>query len=174
MGYTHYWSRPKRALDARRFMRFVEDVRKLLAVLPERSSSAGGHYADEPLRIAGWDGEGEPDLLVGHVAFNGVGEMSHETFRVDHVLRDVMPFKGRYAECCKTNRKPYDLLVCAALMALKRHFPEVRVLSDGTREDWAEARMFYERVLGQAPGEGPWETAEDKLARMAVAAGGVQ
>lgn len=75
MGYTHYWRRPKE-LDTGRFLKFVEDVRRLYAALPERSNAHEG-YEDEPLRIAGANGRGKPEFLVGHVAFNGWGELSH-------------------------------------------------------------------------------------------------
>lgn len=154
MGYTHYWRRPKE-FDATRFLKFVEDVRRLYAALPKRSEAHEG-YAESPLRVAGWGGRGKPEFRAGRVAFNGRGSLSHESFRMDRVMKDCKPQDGRCFDFCKTARKPYDLLVCAALIALKRHFPEVEVTSDGGPQEWAKAVKFYERVIGPAPVDGPW------------------
>lgn len=154
MGYTHYWRRPKE-LEAGRFLKFVEDVRRLYAALPKQSKAHEG-YEDEPLRIASWDGKGKPEFLVGHVAFNGRGRLSHESFRMDRVMKTCHLVDGLCFDFCKTARKPYDLLVCVALMALKARFPEVEVTSDGGPEDWEIAWQLYHDTLGEPPKDGPW------------------
>ena len=48
---------------------------------------------------------------------------------------------------CKTARKPYDLLVCACLIAAKKEL-NYEVHSDGKKEDWQPAIDFYNKVTG--------------------------
>lgn len=154
MGYSHYIRRP-RELDRERFMSFKEDVRKLYHNLPEHSSSAGAYYMGEPLEIRGTDGKGQPIISVDGICFNGDADnnMDCETFNIPRVIRKVDEFsqvddKGLHFDFCKTSRKPYDLLVCATLMALKHHFGgKVKVSSDGEQDDWKPANEFYEKTL---------------------------
>ncbi|MCC6574406.1 MAG: hypothetical protein IT462_11505 [Planctomycetes bacterium] len=144
MGYTHYWKRPKR-LDIKRFKAFASDVRRLMASAPKE------------IEIAGWSSEGEPTFSADTLAFNGKGEQGYETFRVDRIIKDIKPFRGKYMEFCKTAQRPYDLLVCAVLIALKHHFPEVDVTSDGGASDWSAGLGLYEDVFGETPNDGPWD-----------------
>lgn len=68
-----------------------------------------------------------------------------------------IPASYLFFECCKTARKPYDLLVCGALMALKYHFPNVEISSDGTAADWFIACAFYADCFEDRTfGDGPW------------------
>ena len=161
MGYTHYWRRPAN-LDAKRFAAFVEDVRALLAHLPQNTSTAGGFYADEPLVVRGPLGHGQPVVTPERVDFNGDGEggcdMEHESFDVARELDPEHENEAPVEDFCKTARKPYDLLVTACLIALKHHFREVAVWSDGDSADWAAGRELYERVLRPAAESGPWLT----------------
>jgi hypothetical protein len=53
----------------------------------------------------------------------------------------------------KTNQKPYDDVVVAALVSLKRYFPASALSSHGGTEDWAPGLSLYERATGRrAPG----------------------
>ena len=162
MGYTHYWHRPEN-LDPRRYTRFREDVAKLLASLPEHTGSAGGYYTDDDLIVCGSDGTGDPIITDELVSFNGnapvagdadTGDLSHETFYVPRVYEPQdwqrPDRQGRYFDFCKTARKPYDMAVTAALIALHYHFPtpEVEISSDGTAEDWQQGLAFCRATLG--------------------------
>lgn len=84
------------------------------------------------------------------VAENGDG--SYESFIVERVVgRDPQRAdkKGRFFDCCKTNFRPYDLLVQCSLIALKEHLgDQIRVTSDGTSEQWNEARDGCQVFLG--------------------------
>ena len=145
MGYTHYWYRPKE-LDAKRFELWRRDVFKLSARLPERSASAGGYYADKPVRVEITD---TADL----VEFNGAPyeELGHELFFMPRVLGPddarQQDENGLYFQFCKTARKPYDLLVVAALVALHAYFPEITIASDGDGDEWADGLRFCQRIL---------------------------
>lgn len=164
MGYTHYWYRP-RVLDAAGFRAFVRDVKRLLKALPERTETAGGYCADEPLLVAGWNGDGDIELTPSRVSFNGAGKLGYETFRIERVLQRHRCRDGKDGfEFCKTGRRPYDLLVCATLIAFKQRFPQATVLSDGDAFEWREARELVECVLGDIREPGPWTTEENAMA----------
>lgn len=96
-----------------------------------------------------------PELTALTLSFNGKGGLGHEQFIMDLDI-EVEPGQrrprtdelGRYFQFCKTARKPYDLAVCAALIAAKHHFPEMKVTSDGEESDWKDACDLCQRVLG--------------------------
>jgi hypothetical protein len=52
---------------------------------------------------------------------------------------------------CKTARKPYDLLVCCALISLANNYPEkvFSFSSDGHFQDWQPAIDFYTRITNR-------------------------
>lgn len=109
--------------------------------MPEHSESAGSYVKDEPLKLFGGDGTGEPIFSDTEICFNGdrTSGMDHETFVV---TPDPIDF-----EFCKTARKPYDLMVCAVLISMKKHLVNFSYSSDGDAEDWAPAQKFYKSVI---------------------------
>ncbi|MEM1353878.1 MAG: hypothetical protein AAGH88_03240 [Planctomycetota bacterium] len=158
MGYTHYWYRTP-VLAPGRFTLWVEDVKSLHDQLPATTTSGGGYYPNHRLTAHGPDGCGDAVIRDDLVAFNGrnagrssLDDLSHETFFVPQALNpepyQTLDEHGRVFSFCKTNRKPYDLLVTAALVALKHHFQGIKVLSDGQASDWEEGLALTKRVLG--------------------------
>lgn len=163
MGYTHYWTpvvhSPKE--KKKRFDKFFAVCKKLYENLPEHSESAGGYYKEQPIKIAGGLGEDRPligeylteheQIVVGgHIEwktinhgrcvwFNGTDEdgMSHETFAI---YEDEASWSF-----CKTARKPYDLLVCACLIAAGKILG-YKINTDGDLADWKPAFDFYAKV----------------------------
>lgn len=82
----------------------------------------------------------------------GLGSGSYETMRIERNYKR-MPFdepneQGLYFDCCKTAYRPYDLVVTAVLIALKHHFPEVILRSDGEEKDWMDGRFLCNNLLG--------------------------
>lgn len=65
MGYTHYWYRP-RVIDAEKFAKAVKDFQVLLPVFDQ----AG-------IKLAGWDGAGNPEVNSQVVSFNGLEKCGH-------------------------------------------------------------------------------------------------
>jgi hypothetical protein len=146
LGYTLHWERPK-IISKSAFKAFSDDVRKMIQNAPPHSESAGGCFRDKPLIICGSDGAGEPEIGPEHVGFNGKAaseagmgrvltaeDMSHESFTISRVF--TIPQwrageRGLHYEFCKTERKPYDLIVVAALCALKHRCPRVKLAFDG-------------------------------------------
>jgi hypothetical protein len=136
----------------------VQDCKWFWEHLPDHSESAGGYYKEYPIRLRGGNGTGEPEFSNDLIAYNGDDEtgndLAHETFyfervidKEDHYRRDDPPEDDLWFECCKTARKPYDLFVCANLIAIKYHFPETKISSDGGYADWKPAVDWYVSVF---------------------------
>ena len=154
MGYTHYWKLPQaKDLDAAKYKAFVNDVKKLMTNLPAHSTSAGAYHEDEELAIRGGLGVKLPEMNEKHVWLNGDSStgMYHETFVVVASTGDDEDEMRWYRgfQFCKTARKPYDILVCAALLSLEHHFGRrtTQVTSDGNFEDWEPAIKLYRETL---------------------------
>ncbi len=164
MGFTHYWRRPATLHNAT-FETWVEDVKCLLLNLPKHSSSAGGYYSADPVAICGPLGTGKPKLTKALVSLNGDAsrELDHETFYVPRVMKPEEWQKpdqdNLWFSFTKTARKPYDLIVAAALLVLKARFGDaIKVSSDGDSEDWAPAVELFKQTfpLLEVPDNGPW------------------
>lgn len=157
MGYTHYFKLVS-SIDENELKikhgALVVDLKRLFQYLPEHSDSARAYYNDSPLYI--YDGEGEtrisnPDNLFvddGGVAdsilFNGDAslDLDHEPFYFGFAS------DGNNVSFCKTNRKPYDFLVCATLLLIHRYFSDyVSVSSDGDKDDWLPVVRWVANVL---------------------------
>ena len=134
MGYTHYWT-PK-VSTAEDFKKFAATCKELHDALPEKTESAGGYHGDDELVIKGGLGEDEPIFSDEMVWFNGDAEkgLDHETFALSHKDADW--------EFCKTARKPYDLLVCACLLAA-HDILGYEITSDGGLDEWQEGISLY-------------------------------
>lgn len=148
MGYTSYFRRPKE-LDLAKFKLFVADVKKIFKAA-----------AKEKIYLANAHGKvgTSPQANIEGVIFNGMDfsnnggeDGSHETLYIPRIFKPNdwnKPEKGLYFEFCKTARKPYDKVVVAVLIALKKHFPTVKVSSDGDNDDWQEGKEFCQKILG--------------------------
>lgn len=129
MGYTHYWY-GLRPFTADEWRNIGADVAAVL----ERSTVPVGWEYDEPDR--------KPQIDAELIRFNGVGEDGHETFYFER-SPEAFTF-------CKTARKPYDRLVCAALIIAAKHAPHaLRITSDGSPAEWETARMLVAQSLGE-------------------------
>lgn len=165
MGYTHYYSQ-KKSMGENEFEEYGKDVQKLIAALPSTVSSfnamygwggyesSDGGYGIEVLAVA-HDNPGKPMVSSKAVHFNGSGadNADHETFRVERGMDEAhWSFKQdkEVFNCTKTNCKPYDVMVCAALLALLDRAPDAwRVSSDGSASDWVAAARFASHALGR-------------------------
>lgn len=137
MGYTHYAVISQKEIPQSLWDSFIADYNKVL-----------------PSFINLLDRETDQKLLCNsnELFFNGIGELAHETFVLSRIsngrLYDDEDPKG-YFSFCKTARKPYDIAVCSALIIAKKHFDSlIDVDSDGTNEDWKEAKALCHKILG--------------------------
>ena len=143
MAYSHYWEfkghiAPKDLEDGEnKFARAAELIRKAYNKVTEMG-----------IEIADGMGEGEPTISDSEVYFNGKGSESCETF-------GIQANDGEW-NCCKTARRPYDLLVCVSLLAFKEAFgDDFSYKSDGITKEVYENRVSneYWNKIGFAPKE---------------------
>ena len=149
MGYTHYFGFKTGAkIDTERWNKAIE--------LGKACAKASG------VEIAGYDGTGEPVFTDKEISFNGKGDkLSNETFYLES--------KGRYTHgFCKTELKPYDIVVCCFLLAFKKAFgKDFEYSSDGiTRGDLRKEKnkkYWAEHCPGWKPQVGKEWSAAYKL-----------
>lgn len=147
MGYTHYWTRA-RALDKATFAAAVADCAKVV----ELATAQG-------IALAGWDGEGTPDIERAIVAFNGRGAEAHESFAVPCISDGRERDDGRVFEFCKTAHKPYDAAVVACLVVFKHHLgDDFWVSSDAMNTDELQDGIDLAEAAGIPAG---WVLGED-------------
>ena len=128
MGYTHYFT-TKDALDTDKFKAYSDDMNTIIKGIG--TPIAWECDVDEPPEVT-------PDL----VRFNGVGDDGHETFLLS---KSQVGFKF-----CKTECKPYDLVVVAALAVAKDIFKDdIDIGSDGNVSEWVNGVKFASDLLGR-------------------------
>ena len=144
MGYTHYWRQQRDFTDTE----WQELTRLAKLIIAD----------NEGILSDGFGEGGKPEVNGEHIWFNGLGEDSHETFRItkkkrakeDYEEQEAYDRQGAF-EFCKTAHKPYDKYVVAVLCAL--YNMEVKdwplgdgkimsISSDGNTEDWTEG-LFH-------------------------------
>lgn len=175
MGYTHYLT-PPAEIDPAAFRAIGADVRALIAALP---ATAPNGYTDEPaeLPLAVTVETLDDDLI----AFNGAGpvidgrnlaagDWPGESRRFDLAHEDFWLQRVGGWMFCKTARKPYDVLVTAALLSVAYHVRAARVKSDGDAPDWAAGvalwrATFPDRAL---PAAGPWVAPPAEAERLSA------
>lgn len=106
------------------------------------------------------DGKTEGEWIGGNLVSQRVAPVrdekaefasgSYETFSIQRIVEDCYSpnEKGLYFNCCKTAYRPYDLTVTAVLIAMKHHFPETEVKSDGDSKDWLDGKMLCFNLFG--------------------------
>lgn len=83
-------------------------------------------------------------MIEHEIRFNGVGELSHETF--------LLMIENPSFEFCKTARKPYDLPVCCMLILASLFADSGEISSDGIGEsycdqEWRDAWKHLSEVV---------------------------
>ena len=144
MGYTHYWRQLRDFTDTE-----WQELTRLTNLI----------IADNKGILSDGFGEGgKPEVNGEHIWFNGLGEDSHETFRItkkkrakeDYEEQEAYDRQGAF-EFCKRAHKPYDKYVVAVLCALYnievQEWPLgdgkiMSISSDGNTEDWTEG-LFH-------------------------------
>jgi hypothetical protein len=131
------------------------------------------------IRIAGWDGDGQPEFTEGYVSLNGWQDESCETFIWHAELQDNPEWRDAaepFFYFVKTRQEPYDAVVCALLLRLKHYYGDaVDISSDGTWDrhsysyslgderyeevdpGWTIGRALYHETFGEEPAL-PWST----------------
>jgi len=144
-GYTHYWTwkvvPPRARLDAclADMDKVVEKKRSILADVEGHVGDAAKFRGDAPFGDSG---------VLPRLAFNGVGDDSHETFSFP-----LAAFAGQPSfSFVKTNWKPYDVAAVACLIVAREHFPpeELEIKSDGAwGQEWTDGAKLYREVFSR-------------------------
>lgn len=131
MGYSHYLAFFASHKDPASFAEFIEDVRKIIENAPEGADLCGRNENDPPI------------INDQQVIFGCKSNLSpFSKFKVNLHHRAVM---NRYPMVVlKTDRHPYDSVVCACILSFVHHFPAADATSDGTKEDWKLGVSLYE------------------------------
>ena len=133
MGYSHSYVLPEHADP--RFAEIARDVNDIIAASEIPMGDADGNPGSQP--------QLGPELI----RLNGIQPQHCETF--------LYPDPSGW-EYCKTGYQPYDVIVCATLMAMKHHLQEnVAISSDGDLDgpEWQAAYRLYRRALRRPPPE---------------------
>lgn len=142
MGYTHFYNfKPK-----------IGSLCEALAHPPQSDSLLAKASADvakmskilskEGVLIKGGDGTGKPIFTSTEINFNGDAseDLDHENFFFD--LKE----ESSFCKTARTARKPYDKLVCCALLSLKAYLGDsFSFSSDGDEndEEWKDGYEFW-------------------------------
>jgi hypothetical protein len=149
MGYTHYWEYNPEKIECTETLR-----RKFKSASGQIKKFAKFIERQDLFKIRGGFGHGKPVFNESEIWFNGdaSADLDHETFAIRwHESSKTNPCDW----FCKTAHKPYDLLVCFALLTLVEKFGRsvFSFSSDGDSEDWKEAINLYETFTGKTA---PW------------------
>lgn len=156
MGYTHYITKHSKEFNQNIWDSFIADCKYLSNHLPEHTDSAGGYYIDDPLALSGGYFYKKAQFTKNQIFFNGRNrvktndgwkdendnfDLRHEDFVLKRKDKDEF-------SCCKTARKPYDLMVVSCLILAKWYFKDdISISSDGTMKDWQSGFDFVGSVL---------------------------
>ena len=129
MGFSHYWT-PAKNVEDDAWQDFIEVFEKML------------DHVNRKMGIDIVNGYGDEDthakITDEVVMFNGLGEDSHETFRLN---------RGGEWDFCKTARKPYDLLVVATIH-LGEQFGIIKEWSsDGDEDELREGKYLANQFI---------------------------
>lgn len=153
MGYTHYWNFKNKVAP-----KDIENGKLKWELAVNKVKEALAYVQNKGIKIAGWDGTGKSIANTKEISFNGAGQETCETMYIT--------YKDGGFSFCKTNREPYDLLVCLTLLAFKDAFgDDFEYTSDGiTKEDYENRENNeYWKSINFVP-EGPekgWQDAYD-------------
>lgn len=129
MGYTHYWKAQDDVDDAA-YTAALKDIAK---IVKSKAKILAGPFGEK----------GTLPKTTGGIAFNGIEDDSHETFDLPASAGQLEDFSF-----CKTARKPYDIVVVAALTRLAE-VPGISISSDGNAAEWKNGVSLAEKVLGK-------------------------
>lgn len=143
MGYSNYWGKSGKVNEAE----YADALKDIAKIVKSQSSILADGTGDEGTK---------PDFTNG-IAFNGIGEQSHETFSLPKTSSQLDD-----NDFCKTNKKPYDDVVVAALARLSE-VSGIKVSSDGGAGEWEHGVALASKILGRDV-KNPLKMADKKVA----------
>lgn len=127
MGYTHYWTYKKVASDLT-ISKVLDEIKELLEI-----NNLMKLIKSDDLHIV-------PIFNKNVILFNGIEKFGCDIFLFDFTEPNEFIF-------CKTDRKPYDIIVSLVLLSLSNNIPEFTFSSDGDLEDWAIPIYIYQKYI---------------------------
>lgn len=146
MGFSHYWHRNESGhTEADLFTAYFvfADMARQIFDTAKRQGIALADLSGQTL-----NGETVDD---NEVSFNGYGTDSHESFVWSRNCPQPQSWMtgSTYFDCCKTARKPYDTVVTALLVAVKKAYGDaVLISSDGSPSEWEDGLRLFEEATG--------------------------
>ena len=143
MGYTHKFQITKRPTQEN-WAHLIIDVQHLIENLPSYHELINlGAGVDKGIVLRGPMGDKKPICNSRQIAFNGdtSTDSACETFLL---VPKVM------SDSCKTNRQPYDFVVCASLVLGFLHIPYFVLTSDVDTDDWLPAVSWVRQHINPA------------------------
>jgi hypothetical protein len=129
MGYTHYWKHTGFTTDQ------WDAMLKFFMIMKAELESNGYRYSDQKALLL------DTEISADGICINGIPGACHEDFILKKAPQD---------DFCKTNRKPYDVAVCAMLSYASGFLDSpLTFTSDGTDEDaeWQTAHLLLHEVI---------------------------
>jgi hypothetical protein len=132
MGYTHYWGFKNINCKTNQ-VRYEEALSQCEKIVQGYNLHVKLRDFKHPNRLSGWTAHCETGKYKS-IKVNGTKDLAHEDFYLDQDLAE-----NRESDFCKTARKPYDVVVVACLVVLKRYLgDDIEIDSDGYQSDWIE------------------------------------
>lgn len=125
MGYTHYFRMPKGTMKEDKWKRLCKDVQTLVG---------NENYPVE---------KGYDRLDIGEQRIIVKGTCEWLVIERESMPQFTFEPEGMVFNFCKTRQHPYDYVVVACLIALKRILPQVELSSDGDLIDWHEGIAHF-------------------------------
>lgn len=160
MGYTHYWKFTGAKVTK-------TDVAEVTILLKKCIDALDGKVlfpnwvenpTPTPFVLRGGNGTGEPVLNGEEIHFNGDASTDNACESFDLVpetrkdLNTTVNWHDGHYHFCKTEREPYDTVVCLALLCLKRRLgDDVEIKSDGGQKEWLDAALVFNDVVKKHP-----------------------
>jgi hypothetical protein len=129
MGFTRYYTINSK-LDPQKFVKFSADCKYICDYITQNFN----------IKLAGYDGEGDPTFSDNYIVFNGKDDLAHETFSIGTEMTGF--------QFTKTNLKPYDRHVYACLTLVKKYFQEaIKVSGDGEIDDYPDLGAIIQSLI---------------------------
>jgi len=131
MGYSHYWSYSTIISNDIR-IKIINEVKLFIKM----NKNIKLQETDEKHTCFS---SSKPFITTNEIIFNGVD--GYETFIVDFNKINENSF-------CKTNNKPYDLIVCLTLLSMANHIENFTFTTDGKFVEWKPIFEKYIKYVG--------------------------
>lgn len=170
MGYSHYFYQ-KRSMTPDEFELFTQDINKLAQAITDLGSDEfetryGPRGSVRPSAVHPGNilAHGPGLVAGGHIAgvdLAGFCEAMNQGCEVFFVSRTLQGYAHQYEleeidkvghrfYSIKTRHRPYDTMVCAALLCLGERAPDAwRISTDGDVENWGAPARFASSVLSR-------------------------